>query len=112
MSDYLQVACDNSPTLVTMSGTYANIHLMLDSLKKSGKFARLLDSGNRAFHSSLVKLATPKFALKLKKIISGNIIRQYDGSALVRVALFILYRFWDIICHTIKTVTAWLQSKF
>ena len=68
-----QVACDNSPTLVTMSGTAENIHTMLDSLRKNGQFARSIDSGNRAFHSSLVKMATPKFSVKLRKIISGNL---------------------------------------
>ena len=66
------MACDNAANLVTMSGRADHIYRMIDHLRSKDKFARLIQSGGKAFHSELVTdIAVSYFTDQLTKLIPG-----------------------------------------
>ncbi|KAI9154978.1 Highly reducing polyketide synthase virA [Paramyrothecium foliicola] len=65
----VRVGCVNSPESVTLSGSVSDIQVLLDELQITGKFARKLETGGRAYHSHMMvqvgdlyeQLVTPYF---------------------------------------------------
>ena len=68
----VRVACVNAPESVTLSGATSDIEALLVELQGEGKFARKLETGDRAYHSHMMaeigdlyeSLVTPHFADK------------------------------------------------
>ncbi|KAG8164235.1 hypothetical protein KVR01_006153 [Diaporthe batatas] len=55
LGDEVCVACVNSPESTTLSGSAAGIELLMASLQEQGRFARVLQTGGRAYHSAMMK---------------------------------------------------------
>lgn len=51
----VSVACINSPESVTLSGSVDGIKRLMEDLQRQGKFARLLRTGGRAYHSFMIR---------------------------------------------------------
>ncbi|KAI0974906.1 putative polyketide synthase [Xylaria arbuscula] len=54
MEDDICIACVNSPNSLTLSGSTMAIHTLFNALKEQNTFARILRTGNRAYHSPMV----------------------------------------------------------
>ncbi|KAI0404724.1 putative polyketide synthase [Xylaria palmicola] len=54
MEDEICIACVNSPNSLTLSGSSVAIHTLFNALKDQSRFARILRTGNRAYHSPMV----------------------------------------------------------
>ncbi|EED21266.1 polyketide synthase, putative [Talaromyces stipitatus ATCC 10500] len=50
----VRVACVNSPESITLSGASHDIDVLLVELQSQSKFARKLETGNRAYHSHMM----------------------------------------------------------
>ncbi|POS74652.1 hypothetical protein DHEL01_v206959 [Diaporthe helianthi] len=55
LGDEVCVACVNAPESTTLSGSATGIELLLARLQGQGKFARMLQTGGRAYHSAMMK---------------------------------------------------------
>ena len=54
-SSEVSIACINSPTSVTLSGDSGTIDMLLQSIQRTGEFARKLKTGGKAYHSYHMK---------------------------------------------------------
>ncbi|KAF5688761.1 polyketide synthase [Fusarium denticulatum] len=72
LGDQICVACVNAPESVTLSGSDEGIQVLKQALESDNRFCRLLQTGGRAYHSSMMKevgglyeeLLTPLFTRK------------------------------------------------
>ncbi|XP_066991032.2 fatty acid synthase [Anabrus simplex] len=65
----LQVACDNGPTAVVVSGPEQQIKMFEASLTQRGIFNKQLASSGRAFHSKYIAAAEDELLQNLRKVI-------------------------------------------
>ena len=64
-SSAIVVGCSNSPDSTTLSGDAGSIEDLLAALQKEGKFARLLKTGGKAYHSHHMKLLGESYEAQL-----------------------------------------------
>ncbi|KAI0505869.1 putative polyketide synthase [Xylaria bambusicola] len=85
--DQVRVACVNAPDNVTLSGSVQSIQALKVELEKQSKFARGLQTGNRAYHSHMMvevgnlyeQLVAPYFSgNKDRSGVSGSACKMYS----------------------------------
>nr|ALQ32794.1 putative polyketide synthase [Fusarium bulbicola] len=55
LTDQIRVACVNAPDSVTLSGSDEGIQVLKQALESDNRFCRLLQTGGRAYHSSMME---------------------------------------------------------
>ncbi|KLP20845.1 putative polyketide synthase [Fusarium fujikuroi] len=55
LADQIRVACVNAPESVTLSGSHEGIQVLKQALENDNRFCRLLQTGGRAYHSSMME---------------------------------------------------------
>nr|ALQ32824.1 putative polyketide synthase [Fusarium dlaminii] len=55
LTDQIRVACVNAPDSVTLSGSDEAIQILKQALESDNRFCRLLQTGSRAYHSSMME---------------------------------------------------------
>ncbi|XP_075210568.1 fatty acid synthase-like [Lycorma delicatula] len=65
----IEVACHNSSESCTISGPTNDVKTFVDKLSQEGIFARLVNSGNIAYHSQYISPAGPKLLSYMKKVV-------------------------------------------
>jgi len=61
-------ACHNSSDNVTVSGPADSVASFVTELQNEGVFAKAVNSGGVAFHSSYMSLAAPAFKRRLEQV--------------------------------------------
>ncbi|KAJ8131779.1 hypothetical protein O1611_g1844 [Lasiodiplodia mahajangana] len=57
----VNVACNNSPQSVTLSGSVEGLSILLSRLQEQKLFAKMLDTGGKAYHSPMMKEIGPYY---------------------------------------------------
>ncbi|CAJ2513205.1 Uu.00g013240.m01.CDS01 [Anthostomella pinea] len=68
----VSVACINSPASVTLSGTVDGITRLMGDLQRQGKFARMLRTGDRAYHSFMMTEVGELYQSSLAPYFNSN----------------------------------------
>ena len=69
-------ACHNALDSVTISGPRTAVSDLVERLKSSGTFAKMVDSMGYAFHSKYVAAAAPEMTTQMKRIIPNPKVRS------------------------------------
>ncbi|KAI5786964.1 hypothetical protein DFH27DRAFT_518306 [Peziza echinospora] len=77
----VRVACVNSPKSVTLSGDRADIEAIKAALDADHVFARLLQTGGRAYHSHHMALVGPAYERKLDEHVRAGGYGTYRAGA-------------------------------
>ncbi|KAI1298538.1 polyketide synthase-like protein [Xylaria venustula] len=70
LQEVVNVACNNSPQSVTLSGSVEGLSIILSQLQEQRLFARMLDTGGKAYHSPMMEEIGPYYAALMDKYIS------------------------------------------
>ncbi|KAI1207269.1 polyketide synthase-like protein [Annulohypoxylon truncatum] len=66
------VACVNSPTSVTLSGSLRGIEVILSELQNQKKFCRKLETGGRAYHSHMMREIGSYYETLITPYVNGK----------------------------------------
>lgn len=66
----VNVACNNGPQSVTLSGSVEGLSILLSQLQEQKTFARILDTGGKAYHSPMMKEIGPYYEALMTKYLS------------------------------------------
>nr|ALQ32883.1 putative polyketide synthase [Fusarium miscanthi] len=76
LSDQIRVACVNAPESVTLSGSAEGIQVLKQALESDNKFCRLLQTGGRAYHSSMMEEVGNLYEESLAPFFRGKDVRN------------------------------------
>lgn len=76
LADQIRVACVNAPESVTLSGSDQGIQILKQALERDSRFCRLLQTGGRAYHSSMMEEVGGLYEELLIPIFSGKAVRD------------------------------------
>ncbi|KAJ3578749.1 hypothetical protein NPX13_g1816 [Xylaria arbuscula] len=76
MEDEVCIACVNSPNSLTLSGSIAAIHALFNNSKEQKVFARILRTGNRAYHSPMVGEVGQLYEDMLRPLLTSPIRKK------------------------------------
>ncbi|KAI0803350.1 polyketide synthase-like protein [Xylaria sp. FL0064] len=77
----VNVACNNSPQSVTLSGSVEGIAIILSELQKQKVFAKMLDTGGKAYHSSMMEEIGPYYEALMRKYLGTTTAsEQYNSN--------------------------------
>ncbi|KAK9794411.1 hypothetical protein SCARD494_05481 [Seiridium cardinale] len=75
----LSIGCVNSPESVTLTGSVEGIDKLEENIKSTGKFARRLKTGNRAYHSHSMQEIGPTY----EELLSSEYASPGDSSRVI-----------------------------
>ncbi|KAI1636396.1 putative polyketide synthase [Biscogniauxia mediterranea] len=73
LAGQVYIACVNSPESVTLSGPVDAIHSVFENLQVRSQFARLIDTGGRAYHSPLIQQAGQLYEKLITPYMNKNV---------------------------------------
>ncbi|CZR44814.1 putative polyketide synthase [Fusarium proliferatum ET1] len=76
LADEIRVACINAPESVTLSGSDQGIQILKQALENDNRFCRLLQTGGRAYHSSMMEEVGGLYEDLLVPLFSGKVVRD------------------------------------
>ena len=85
VGEYVRIACMNSPSNVTISGDSDAVHALVKNLETRGVFARVLNTGGKAYHSHHMIALGPQ----LEELLTDALQRCPPSRYCTRPARFI-----------------------
>ncbi|OOQ89242.1 hypothetical protein PEBR_16994 [Penicillium brasilianum] len=79
LQDELVVACVNSLESMTVSGSVSGVEILLEIASQSGKFARKLQTGGKAYHSYMMKEVGAEYDRLIEEAWPTLPFNQYDS---------------------------------
>ncbi|KAI1130710.1 polyketide synthase-like protein [Nemania abortiva] len=82
----VNVACNNGPQSVTLSGSVEGLSVVLSQLQEKKLFGRMLDTGGKAYHSPMMEEIGPYYeALMTGYLSTAQTGEQYDSNVVAQM---------------------------
>ncbi|KAI1269306.1 putative polyketide synthase [Xylariaceae sp. FL1019] len=106
LEDDVTIACINSPSSITFSGSRSGIDRLLIILKRKDVAAQMLRTGDRAYHSPMMKEAGEFYELHLTECIGNHGEQANNDSTAVMYSSVILDSKREAVALDQQSITA------